>query len=72
MVLSQLNEASCKGHQRLLMFVQVPIDPADLIVLAIGVVVAALRSPHFVAATEHRHPLRQEQGGEHVALLPFT
>ena len=71
MVLSQLDQASCKGHERLLMFAQVPIDPADLIVLAIGVVVAVLRPAHFVAAADHRHALGQEQGGQQVALLPL-
>src|SRR5512132_1347660 len=46
-----------------------PIDPADLAILAIGVVVAALAAAEFVAGDEHRHTLRQQQRRHHVAPL---
>ena len=46
-----------------------PVEPGDLVVLAVGVVVAALRAAHLVAVEQHRHPLRQQQGGQQVALL---
>ena len=48
-----------------------PVDPADLIVLAIGVVVADLRVADLVAGEQQRHALRQQQAGELVlAQLP--
>src|SRR5689334_2879583 len=36
---------------------EVPVDPADLIVLAVGVVVALLRAAELVARLQHRHAL---------------
>src|SRR3989441_7906996 len=50
------------------LFRSVPIHPADLVVLAVRVVVPALSPAQFVAVQDHRHPLRAEQGGQHVAL----
>ena len=49
---------------------RVPVEPGDLVVLALGVVVAALRAPDLVAAEQHRHALREQQRREQVALLP--
>ena len=46
-----------------------PVEPRDLVVLAVGVVVAALRAADLVAAEQHRDALREEQRGEEVALL---
>ncbi len=46
-----------------------PVEPGDLVVLAVGVVVAALRAADLVAAEQHRHALRQQQRGQQVALL---
>ena len=46
-----------------------PVVPGDLVVLAVGVVVAVLGAADLVAAEEHGHALRQEQRGQEVALL---
>src|SRR5207245_8316688 len=46
-----------------------PVDPAQLGVLAVAVVVAALRAAHFVAGNDHRDALGQEDAAEQVALL---
>ena len=35
--------------------------PARFVVLAVGVVVAALRAAEFVATEQHRHPARDQQ-----------
>src|SRR5271165_2555615 len=43
-----------------------PVEPADLVVLAICVVVAALRSAHFVAHLEHRGTDRNQQNDKEV------
>ena len=45
-------------------------EPADLVVLAVGVVVAALRARELVAHQQHRHALRKQQRRQQVALLP--
>src|SRR5262249_47969621 len=47
----------------------VPVKPADLIVLAVGVIVAPLRAPHFVAHEQHRAALRHEQGRKEILYL---
>ena len=47
-----------------------PVDPGDLVVLAVGVVVALLRAPHLVAREQHRDTLGQQQRGQEVPLLP--
>src|SRR5581483_1405890 len=49
-----------------------PVDPADLVALAIGVVVAALGAPELVAREQHRRAERQQQGGEEIALLALA
>ena len=46
---------------------EAPVEPAQLVVLAVGVVVSPAR--HLVAHADHRHALREEQGGEEVAHL---
>src|SRR5215211_4401065 len=47
-----------------------PVVPAEIVVLAVGVVVTALGAADLIAAEEHRRALRQKEGGEKVPLLP--
>ncbi len=47
----------------------VPIQPGDFIVLAIGVVVAPLRSPDLIPARQHRDAPGQEQRGQQISFL---
>src|SRR5581483_4104837 len=47
-----------------------PVEPGQLVVLAVGIVVALLRAADLVAAEQHGDALRQEQRGQEVALLP--
>ena len=42
-----------------------PVDPGDLVVLAVSVVVALLSSAELVAAQHHRDAERQQQGRQH-------
>src|SRR5262249_31496162 len=58
-----------KVDLRCIFFLQIPIDPADLVVLAMGVVVAVLCTGELVAGEQHRGALRQHQGAEEVAHL---
>ena len=48
---------------------QAPIEPADHVILAIGVVVAGLCSPHLVAHNEHRDTEGQEGDSQEVLHL---
>ena len=43
-----------------------PVDPRDLVVLDVGVVVAPLRTAALVACRDHRRPARQAQRDHHV------
>ena len=45
--------------QPTLLVVPLPVDPADLVVLTVGVVVSVLRAPEFVAREQHWQPLRK-------------
>ena len=37
------------------LFQEAPVEPADFVVLAVGVVIALLGAPHLVAHQQHRH-----------------
>ncbi len=51
---------------------QRPVDPADLVVLAVRVVVAALGAAELVAGGEHRDAGGEQQGGEQVPQLALA
>ena len=58
MLVSELDEAPGEFEERVLLFVPFfPIEPAKLIVLTIGIVIANLGAPELIAAEQHRHPL---------------
>ena len=46
-----------------------PVEPRDLVVLAVRVVVPLLRAPDLIPTEQHRHTLRQQQRGQQVAAL---
>ena len=68
--MEQRREAPKKLDQRQLLFVQLPVRPADLVVLAIGVVVAVLSAAEFIAGAHHRRTLREQERCEKIAHLP--
>jgi len=70
MVASQLDQSS--GERRKLLVSRGPVEPADLVVLAVCVVVPSLRAAEFVAAENHRDSEGEQQGGQHGAPLPRT
>src|SRR5207244_7678981 len=47
---AKLDQLSCKLEKLILFFVALPIEPADLVVLAIGVIVPLLGSAELIAA----------------------
>src|SRR5436305_2763119 len=48
---------------------RLPVEPGDLVVLAVGVVVPPLSAPHLVPPEQHGNALGEEEGGQKVALL---
>ncbi len=70
--LTQLDHAGDELEQRFAIFVQIPVDPANLAVLAVGIVVAVLSTRELIARHNHRRALCQQQGGEQVAHLTQT
>src|SRR5271166_5115023 len=51
---------------------QIPIEPARLVVLAVGVIVSALATPHLVAHEKHGNAAGQHKGCEKVLDLPVA
>ena len=47
---------------------QAPVPPGGLVVLAIGIVVAALRASELVAGEQHRRAVGKQDGCEHCPL----
>ena len=67
-VLHDLDDVAYEVAQLLASFADLPVEPADLVVLAVGVVVAQLRAADLVATEQHGHALGEEQRGQEVAL----
>src|SRR5215211_3880350 len=59
MFAAQCDDATGELKEMLMLRVEVPVVPADFIILAICVVVAALRASNLIAATQHRYALRE-------------
>jgi len=51
---------------------EIPLKPGRRVVLAVGVVVAALGAPELVSAEEQRRSAGHEEQRQQVALLPRT
>src|SRR5205823_11915295 len=64
---AQVDEHAGEEEQRLVDVL--PVVPGELVVLAVGIVVALLGAADLVAAVDHRDALREEQRGEEVPLL---
>ena len=67
-----MDHARGELEEGLLLVGELPIDPRELVVLAVRVVVAALRSAELVAVADHRHSLREEKRRQEVAFLPLA
>ena len=72
MRLAQSDQPAGEGEQLVLRRGARPVEPEGLVVLAVGVVVAELRSPALVAREQHRDALRQKQGRQQVAFLALA
>jgi hypothetical protein len=57
LLLPDVGHRADEVEELLLRVVQLPVEPGQLVVLAVGVVVAVLRVAQLVAAQQHRHAL---------------
>jgi hypothetical protein len=64
-----MDDRAQKVAESPLFLAEIPVQPGELVVLAVCVIVALLGVTELVAGQEHGHALRQYQGGEKVALL---
>src|SRR6267378_4179418 len=62
MIAPELNQLLREPEKVFLLIVVFPREPAQLVILAIRVVISVLRARPLVAGVEHRHTLREEQG----------
>src|SRR5208283_323511 len=67
-----LNQQLHKAENVAMFGKQIPIKPTRFVVVAVGVVVAALATPDFVAHNKHGHAGGQHQGRKKVLHLPVT
>ena len=58
-----------KLQQLVIVLVQIPVDPRNLIVLTVRVVVTALGAPELITMGDHGHALGEHEGRQEVALL---
>ena len=72
MLVPERDQPAREVEQPLAGLVDLPVEPGDLVVLAPGVVAAALRAAHLVAAEQHRRALGEDQRGEEVAALALA
>src|SRR5262249_31419567 len=54
------------------LFEKRPVEPTGFVVLTVGVVIAALGAPHFIAHDEHRHTEREHCRDKEVLHLPVS
>src|ERR1700677_1038420 len=69
---AERNQPLHESNLRLVLLRKIPIEPADFVVLAVGVVVSALGARKFIAGHNHRRALGEEQSPEHAAHLPLA
>src|SRR5258708_34405438 len=71
MLVAEVDDPGEEGQQLTVLLIEgvLPVEPGELIVLAVGVVVASLRAADLVAAVDHRPADGEQQGAEEVALL---
>src|SRR3954451_20063278 len=61
MCMTKTDQLSRELQKLILLFVARPIEPTDLVVLTIRIVIAVLRPSPLVSTTEHRDALRKEK-----------
>ncbi len=69
---AESNHATGKLVNLLVPLKRVPVKPTDFVVLAICVVIAALSTPEFITAKEHRNAARDEKRKKEVLDLTYA
>src|SRR6266513_6132279 len=72
MIFAELNKLPGELQKLILLFITRPIEPADLVVLAINVVIAVLRPAPLIAAGQHRHALRKKKCRQEISALTIA
>ena len=68
----QAGELPHEVDQRIVLLGKLPVDPADLVVLTICVVVALLCATEFVAREQHRRALREAKRRHEITNLTLA
>src|SRR5436305_8582005 len=61
MALAERNHLFEEAEQIMILFHEMPIEPTDLIILAVGVVVSLLGTSDFIASHKHRDALGEQK-----------
>lgn len=69
MTSSQRNHHPRESKQINVLVGPIPVDPRELIILAIGIVIASLRAAEFVTLIQKQDSLGNEQDGQKIANL---
>src|SRR5262249_26756775 len=72
LLLPDTDRCADEVEEALRSLVELPVEPAELVVLAIRVVVPLLRVAELVAGQQHRHALREQHRGDQVPLLALA
>src|SRR5215472_1367981 len=72
MALAQRNHLFEEAEHLLVLFRKVPIEPADLVILAVGVVVSLLCASDFIAGHKHGDPLGEQKNSRKILDLALA
>ncbi len=70
-IFAQRDQQPREAQEAGILLCQRPIDPGDLVVLAIRIVVALLGPAELIALSQERHALRNHEQSQEVAHLPL-
>src|SRR5204863_9828992 len=70
MITPEPNQFLGKGEELVLLGIVFPAEPAQLVIVAVGIIIPVLRPRPFIAGVEHRYTLGEKQGCEEIPPLP--
>src|SRR5690606_24391270 len=65
-VMAQADQIAGEVHQLTLILIQIPVDPAQLVILTVDVVVALLSAGELVSSQQHGRALGKQQRGQQI------
>src|SRR6266496_2735716 len=72
MTLTERDHQFEEPEQTGVLLYQLPIEPTDLVILAVGIVIALLRSSNFITGKDHRNALRKHKYGHTILDLTLA